>query len=191
MPLCLSLAAAVSNESPGTGQPLTPGIWGGPHVWMEVRQNGADLEFDCAHGSIDEPLILDASGEFDWKGTYVAERGGPATSAGVHKKARYHGRVDEDALQMVVSLAGSRADIGSFTLRKGVRGRLTKCVGFAHPVRAHSFLSFRASDLMGRTRSPWPVTVGGNAASVGKGIRTSTSAVSGREAGSRARRIRG
>ena len=41
------------------------GVWGGEHVRMVVREGGADVEFDCAHGQIGATLQADADGRFD------------------------------------------------------------------------------------------------------------------------------
>jgi len=35
------------------------GTWGGRGVRLEVHDEGAQAEFDCAHGEITEPLVLD------------------------------------------------------------------------------------------------------------------------------------
>src|SRR5215471_5497345 len=59
-------------------QQITMGSWGGPNVRMDVGEKSAKLEFACAHGTIDEPLIVDDKGQFSWKGTFSAERGGPS-----------------------------------------------------------------------------------------------------------------
>ena len=50
-----------------------PVIWGGDHVRLEVTRNGAELEFDCATGTITEPLP-DTDGTFSLKGTFTPER---------------------------------------------------------------------------------------------------------------------
>jgi hypothetical protein len=38
------------------------GAWGGEHIRMEVTDSGADIEFDCARGSISQRLELDDKG---------------------------------------------------------------------------------------------------------------------------------
>ncbi|MBA2338989.1 MAG: hypothetical protein H0V88_01215, partial [Pyrinomonadaceae bacterium] len=53
------------------------GMWGGQHVGMEVTAEGASIEYDCAHGTINEPLVTDRNGNFNSKGTYEVERPGP------------------------------------------------------------------------------------------------------------------
>jgi len=56
---------------------VPPGSWGGDHIGLEVSDTGARVEYDCAHGTIDGVLTLDAQGRFDARGAYVRERGGP------------------------------------------------------------------------------------------------------------------
>ena len=50
-----------------TGQPAlgaTGAAPGGQHVELEVTAEGATLEFDCASGTITQPLQVDAQGNF-------------------------------------------------------------------------------------------------------------------------------
>ena len=44
---------------------------------MDVSEKGARLEFDCAHGSIDAAIALDADGRFRADGVIVREHPGP------------------------------------------------------------------------------------------------------------------
>jgi len=54
------------------------GTWGGDHAILEATDKSADVEFDCAHGRIPQPLTLDKNGSFDWSGTFTGEHSGPA-----------------------------------------------------------------------------------------------------------------
>src|ERR1044072_3362883 len=56
---------------------VAEGLWGGSHLRLDVRGDGAALDFDCAHGEINAPFILDAEGRFDLPGTYTREGPGP------------------------------------------------------------------------------------------------------------------
>jgi hypothetical protein len=38
---------------------VTTGTWGGEHVFLEVSEKGADVEFDCARGQISQPIALE------------------------------------------------------------------------------------------------------------------------------------
>lgn len=78
---------------------IETGVWGGEHVRLTVRASGADIEFDCAHGRVEEPIILDDAKHFDARGVFVRERGGPVREGEVEdaKPARYQGTVKGDA----------------------------------------------------------------------------------------------
>src|SRR5205085_8003269 len=43
---------------------VATGAWGGEHVRMEVSKTGTEIEFDCAHAQITEPIALDKRGNF-------------------------------------------------------------------------------------------------------------------------------
>src|SRR5215813_7163385 len=82
--ICLVAIAGIALMAgfvrPQGSHRITSGVWGGEHVRLDVDSNSAKIEFDCAHGTIEGPLTMDANGEFSWKGTFARERGGPVTS---------------------------------------------------------------------------------------------------------------
>jgi hypothetical protein len=106
------------------------GSWGGPHISLEITATGARVEYDCAHGTIDGPIIPDRSGQFEAMGTHTAEHGGPVREdeeeAG--RPARYRGKVSGKTLTLTVTLADSGEEVGTFTLTRGATPRLTKCL---------------------------------------------------------------
>jgi hypothetical protein len=114
----------------GEARRIASGLWGGDHLRMMVSDMGARLEYDCAVGTIDQPIVLDASGRFAAKGSYAPERGGPSRdgSAAV-ARARYTGRVGGDTmtLTLTVTLESSKERVGMFTLKRGDDVLLTKC----------------------------------------------------------------
>ena len=118
-------------EAPAAaGQPrrVALGLWGGEHVRMVVSGVGARLEYDCASGTIDQPMILDARGGFDVKGSYTLDRGGPRRQEQVPVgRARYAGRVDGDMMRLTVTLATSKEPVGAFALTRDQDALLTKC----------------------------------------------------------------
>ena len=120
-----------SNSSPTPardGQRLASGAWGGQHVLLEVTETGGRVEFDCAHGTLKEPLML-KDGRFEVDGTFVRERGGPIREGQDEKgiPVRYHGEFDGTRLSLTFSLAGDGSDAETFTLKHGERARLVKC----------------------------------------------------------------
>ena len=36
----------------GPAKALPNGVWGGEHIRMDVTDSGADIEFDCARGTV-------------------------------------------------------------------------------------------------------------------------------------------
>lgn len=112
-----------------TSDRLAAGVWGGEHARMEVGEGAVNFEFDCAAGSIDRAVVLDKEGRFDAKGTFTMQHAGPVLrdEAANSRRARYAGRVRGDTLTLTVTLAEPEEDAGTFTLRRGSEGRLTKC----------------------------------------------------------------
>jgi len=105
------------------------GVWGGPHIRLEVTDQGAEVEFDCAHGTIPGPLKLDHAGRFRSEGTYVQEHGGPVRDdeTGARRPARYSGTVDGKTMRLTVTFTDASEDFGTFELLQGSEGELVKC----------------------------------------------------------------
>ena len=120
-PMC---ASSVAPDAVARGQ------WGGQHVTMEVTASGATLEFDCAHGRIDEPIALDTSGRFDVRGTYAQERGGPVreTEDDRTRPVRFTGRVTGKTMSLTIAPMGGGDSLGTFALEQGKSGVIRKCL---------------------------------------------------------------
>jgi hypothetical protein len=105
------------------------GTWGGAHVRLDARADGAALEFDCAHGEIVEPFATDAEGRFDLPGTYTREGPGPIRVGlpRVSRAARYGGRVEGRAMTLTVTLTDNGQTLDTFALTRGSEGHLWKC----------------------------------------------------------------
>ena len=97
---------------------------------MDVNDSGADIEFDCARGSISQRLALDAQGRFKLQGTYKAETPAPAAedggSTGSGVTATYTGVLNGSSLRLVVSIEGQDMP-RTFDLLQGDQGHLAKC----------------------------------------------------------------
>jgi len=95
---------------------------------MTVTDLGARLEFDCAGGTIDQPIVLDTSGRFTVKGSYSPEHGGPRRrESPAAARARYLGRVNGDVMQLTVTLESGDERVGTFRLKRDANVLLTKC----------------------------------------------------------------
>jgi hypothetical protein len=97
---------------------------------MDVSSAGARLEYDCAEGVIEEPLRPDAEGRFTAAGTHTPGHGGPIRVGEVLPafRARYDGRVDGEEMRLLVTLTETGAMLGTFELRRGNSGLLTRCL---------------------------------------------------------------
>lgn len=107
---------------------LPAGTWGGKHVSLEVTEDGASLDFDCAHGEINKPIQIDSSGRFNVQGTYTREGPGPIRAdKNYSDSARYSGTVNGDTMTLSVAPANSANQNNTFTLTRGKAGRIWKC----------------------------------------------------------------
>lgn len=106
------------------------GSWGGLHIGLELAADGGRLEYDCAHGTIEGPVIPGHQGRFAATGTHFAEHGGPVREGEQEegRPARYRGRLSGRRLTLTVTLADSNEEIGTFTLVRGAAPRIMKCL---------------------------------------------------------------
>ena len=122
--------APTSTPSPAKprveGTRLKPGIWGGNHVNLEVTNEGAGFEFDCAHGRTSKPITPEADGSFEVEGTYEREGPGPTREGGNNAvDVRFTGTVTGDTMELTVQIANG--DPQKFKLTSGKQGKLTRC----------------------------------------------------------------
>lgn len=120
----------VVGPRPPSQTAVALGIWGGEHVRLLVTDRGGSLEYDCAHGKIDQPLVSDAAGRFDLRGTHTREHGGPVREdevADTHP-ARYSGTTDGQTMNLTVTLSDSGERVGTFKLTRGQSGWILRCL---------------------------------------------------------------
>ena len=105
-----------------------PIVWGGDHIEMEVTRTGARIEFDCARGTIDEPLRPDAKGAFTVKGTFTPQQSGPTRGDDAPApKAAYSGTIKENVMTLRIVVEGGDAQGTSYELTRDRRGNVRKC----------------------------------------------------------------
>jgi hypothetical protein len=109
---------------------LAKGVWGGQGISLEVNDQGAQVNYDCAHGTITGKIVPDRNGKFVSKGSHTRERGGPVREEGISngQPATYRGSIDGDVMTLVVTLSETDESIGRFTLTRGKIGRVRKCM---------------------------------------------------------------
>ena len=127
LPLIGSIVVALSQ----TPDRVDAGMWGGNHVRLDVRENGAEVEYDCGRGEISVALTLSKDRRFDVRGTFTREGPGPIRVGRrpTSRPARYEGQIKDATLTLKVTLTDTdpSQDIGTFTLTRGSEGRLWKC----------------------------------------------------------------
>lgn len=135
----LFVTASLLFSTPGQGSErarmnnddrLVAGVWGGQHIRMEVTDDGAQIEFDCAHSTMDEPVVLDHHGRFEVKGKFTREHGGPVRSerAPNSSPVRYIGQVEGQTMTLTIRHDETGESFGDYTLTQGSQGRLMKCM---------------------------------------------------------------
>lgn len=118
------------SEPASRTRQMPAGLWGGQGLRFEVTGQGAVVEYDCAHGTVDQPIVLDAEGRFEAAGTHAAEHGGPVREGEQPEThpARYAGKVQGSALTVTVTLTDSGETVGTFAAALGRTPVLRKCL---------------------------------------------------------------
>jgi len=128
----VALLASAGCQSPtgaGTDR-VAAGPWGGDHIRLDVTSSGGAIEYDCAHGTIDEPILVDNASRFSVAGTHTFEHGGPVRldEPPDRHPARYDGRVVGDTMEITVTVTDTRQRVGQFMLLLNHPARLLKCL---------------------------------------------------------------
>ena len=120
--LAISAAATIQKM-----RRISTGTWGGDHISMKVGAKSATIEYDCASGVIQGPLVIDAAGHFNLHGTHHMERGGPirADASSKGQAATYTGSISGNTMTLTLKVGDDEAE--TFTLEKGNEGKLVKC----------------------------------------------------------------
>ncbi len=105
------------------------GIWSGKHITLEISNDEATVEYDCATGKIDGKIKLDKKNNFRISGTYLEERGGPVRLGEQSNavKVTFTGQIKGKKMNLTVSRNDTKKLIGKFTLYYGREPYLVKC----------------------------------------------------------------
>ena len=104
------------------------GQWGGPHAGMAFNVI-ANVQFDCASGSIDVPVYPAKDGSFQVKGTYREGSPGPVRVGQIFRSqsATYSGTALEGVMTLNVELEDGTA-LGPYNLMLGAPPQLNRCL---------------------------------------------------------------
>src|ERR1043166_8406569 len=111
------------NENPVNNKiqhRVANGVWGGQEIRLNVTDAGADLEFSCATGHINEALAVNAKGHFSVKGTFTPGAMGPTRLDNPPKPqpAIFSGTVHEKNLTLNMTLTNTKESL-DYTLEYG------------------------------------------------------------------------
>jgi hypothetical protein len=126
--IVVTLVTNVGAQS--AGLPVPVGVWGGQGIQLTVREAGSTISYNCASGTITEPLLVNPAGRFVVRGTHTFGLGGPRLSGASSRrshKATYEGVVDGHMMKLTVSLPDLGRTVGDFTLELGRRAALERC----------------------------------------------------------------
>ena len=113
---------------PSAGVPLT-GEWGGRHVGLRQSETSGVLDYDCAAGTIDGPLIPRRDGAFEAEGRHTPGTGGPERVGEVRPsyRTRYWGSVRGSRMTLRARMENGVL-LGPFTLERGAEPILMRCL---------------------------------------------------------------
>ena len=130
-PLAIGLPLAGRDNRAGdsANEDVPIGVWGGQHISLELTERGGAVEYDCAHGTIDEKMVVDRRGRFDVRGTQVEERGGPLREnqrpGGF--PVRLTGQIKGRNMKLTVTRVDTKKIVGTFNLVHGREPAVVKC----------------------------------------------------------------
>ena len=126
--LAAQISSALSSGAIRSAQEGATSVWGGQHIEIDMNSNGAEIEFDCAEGTVSAPLKVDAQGRFQADGTYTQEHGGPIRQGEKGSvAAKYSGWITGDTMHLKIVLVQNKESVAAFVLTRGNRGRVVKC----------------------------------------------------------------
>lgn len=127
----IALATMVAScATPTAADRSLTGRWGGQHVGLDMGAASGRLDYDCAAGTIDQPLNADSVGRFIAIGTHTPGQGGPdrVGYSPPSYPARYSGSVRGDVLTLTVDVPAINARIGPYALRQDAEPILLRCL---------------------------------------------------------------
>ncbi|MCH8616558.1 hypothetical protein LZ016_10660 [Sphingomonas sp. SM33] len=104
------------------------GHFGGPQVGVVLEGGSGKVDFDCASGTVDEPIFDAKEGVFSVKGTYRTGHSGQIKVGQIFRSqpATYSGTLVKDDMMLTVTLEDGEV-LGPYKLQRGVPPQLTRC----------------------------------------------------------------
>ena len=124
----IPLLAATAGCAALPSKPVfATGSWGGLGVEMLIEGGLANVQFDCASGTIDSNLA--AAGAFSAPGSYRAGQPGPVRVGQIFTSVRatYSGSIDKDRMTLSVRLEDGTL-VGPFALTQNQPGQINRCL---------------------------------------------------------------
>lgn len=96
---------------------------------MSLTSSGGTIEYDCAAGTISEPVTVHSDGTFTAEGTHTPGWGGPEIEGQVMPtyRVRYNGSVRGDTM-VLLGRVENGVLLGPFTLRRGAEPIIFRCL---------------------------------------------------------------
>jgi hypothetical protein len=123
----LPLLALTGCTAFDQGPMALKGTFGGPHIAVDLEGGLGTVQFDCAAGTIDQPII--SGGQFTAPGTYRPGQGGPVRVGQIFvtKRATYSGTATKTSMTLTVTIEDGEV-LGPFDLTLGAPAQLTRCL---------------------------------------------------------------
>lgn len=124
-----AMLALAACESMSQAPSALSGQWGGRHVGLVLVGGLGKLEYACASGTIDQPVVPGPDGRFTVVGTHVPGQGGPVRVGQVFTahRATYTGQVRDEVMTLTATLDDGTV-IGPFTLTLGAEPQIVRCL---------------------------------------------------------------
>jgi hypothetical protein len=121
--LALSGCAAV-----GQGPTTLSGTWGGPGIGLVLEGGLGTVEYDCASGTIDQPIPI-AEVPFSVSGTHRTGASGPIRTGQIFtsQRATYTGLAVKQDMTLNVKLEDG-TELGPFKLTQGAPPQINRCL---------------------------------------------------------------
>ena len=129
--LCAALAASASQQDDlhptNLKRPAGEnGVWGGVGIKLTPTATGAELQFDCAQGTIEKQIALKDGSRFHARGRFTPGTHGPVREDALPKPhpATFEGSVKGKTLSFTVHEDGH---VESYTLENGAAAVIREC----------------------------------------------------------------